>query len=44
MEKLREWFGSPTAAAKTLVWLMWASLLISIALGLVLIVFAALPA
>lgn len=31
MEKLREWFGSPTAAAKTLVSLMWASLLISIA-------------
>lgn len=44
MEKLREWFGSPTAAAKALVSLMWASLLISIALGVVLIVLTALPA
>ena len=44
MEKLREWFGSPTAAAKILVWLLWVSLLFSIALGVVLIVLAALPA
>lgn len=44
VDRLREWFGSPTASAKTVVWLMWASLLVSLALGVVLVAIAALPA
>ena len=34
MEKLRDWFGTPVAAGKTLVWLCWVSLLIAIFSGL----------
>ena len=43
MDRVREWFGSPTAAARTLVWVIGASLLLSVALGAVLVVIAALP-
>jgi hypothetical protein len=36
VEKLREWFGTPLAAGKTLIWLSWASLVASVLLGLLL--------
>ena len=35
MEKLREWFGTPAAAGKTLVWLFWVWLLVAVLAGLV---------
>ena len=35
MDKVRDWFGTPAGAAKTLIWLCWVSLLISILFGLV---------
>jgi hypothetical protein len=35
VEKLRDWFGTPVVAGKTLVWLGWVSLLVSVFLGLV---------
>jgi hypothetical protein len=44
VEKLRDWFGSPVAAGKTLVWLLWVSFLGSICLGILLVLIAALPA
>jgi hypothetical protein len=34
MDKVREWFGTPAAAGKSLVWLCWASFLVSIFVGL----------
>jgi hypothetical protein len=34
-EKLREWFGTPFAAGKTLVWFCWMSLLVSLFIGFV---------
>jgi hypothetical protein len=34
VQKLRDWFGTPLAAGKTLVWLCWASLLVAIFTGL----------
>jgi hypothetical protein len=42
VEKVREWFGSPTAAVKTLIWVAGASLVISVGIGAVLVVIAAL--
>jgi hypothetical protein len=33
MEKVRDWFGTPAAAAKTLIWLCWVSLLVAVFLG-----------
>jgi hypothetical protein len=33
MERLREWFGSPVTAGKTLVWLCWATFLVSVVVG-----------
>lgn len=32
--KVREWFGTPVAAGKTLVWLCWVSFLVSLFVGL----------
>lgn len=29
MDRFRDWFGTPAAAGKTLIWLCWVSLLIS---------------
>lgn len=43
VERLKDWFGTPSAAAGTLAWVLWASFLISVALGAVFIVIAALP-
>ncbi len=34
VEKVREWFGTPVAAGKTLLWLCWVSFLVSLLLGL----------
>jgi hypothetical protein len=34
-EKLREWFGTPVAAGKTLLWFCWASFLVSLFIGFV---------
>lgn len=34
VEKLREWFGTPVAAGKTLVWLCWVWLCLSVLAGL----------
>jgi hypothetical protein len=34
VEKLREWFGTPGAAGKTLVWLCWVWLLLAVLAGL----------
>jgi hypothetical protein len=34
VEKVREWFGTPVAAGKTLIWLGWASFLASLLVGL----------
>jgi len=34
VEKLRDWFGTPVAAGKTLVWLCWVWLLVSVLAGL----------
>jgi hypothetical protein len=34
VEKMREWFGTPVAAGKTLIWLCWVWLLISLMVGL----------
>ncbi len=34
MEKLREWFGTPVRAGKTLIWLLWVWLLVSVFAGL----------
>ncbi len=31
---MREWFGTPLAAGKTLIWLCWVSLVASVLLGL----------
>ena len=42
MDKLREWFRLANCLRKTVVWSMWACLLISTALGAVLIAIAAL--
>ena len=36
VERLREWFGTPFAAGKTLIWLCWASLVASVLFGLLL--------
>lgn len=44
VEKLGEWFGTPMAAAKTLIWLMWASFLVSLLLGGVCLVVLAVEA
>jgi hypothetical protein len=33
VDSLREWFGTPLAAAKTIVWLCWVLLLASLLLG-----------
>jgi hypothetical protein len=30
VERLNEWFGSPAATARTVVWLAWASLLLAV--------------
>ena len=30
VDKVRDWFGTPAAAAKTLIWLCWVSLLVSV--------------
>jgi hypothetical protein len=30
MDKIRDWFGSPAAAARTLIWLWWVSVLVSV--------------
>jgi hypothetical protein len=35
VEKLREWFGTPVAAGKTLIWLLWVWLLVAVLGGLV---------
>lgn len=34
VEKMREWFGTPVATGKTLTWLCWAWLLVSLLAGL----------
>jgi hypothetical protein len=34
VQKLREWFGTPVAAGKTLVWLCWVWLLVAVLAGL----------
>jgi hypothetical protein len=34
VEKLRDWFGTPAAAGKTLIWLGWVSLLVAVFTGL----------
>jgi hypothetical protein len=34
MEKVREWFGTPVAAGKTVPWLCWVSFLASLFVGL----------
>jgi hypothetical protein len=34
MEKVREWLGTPVAAAKTVAWLCWAAFLVSLFVGL----------
>lgn len=34
VEKFREWFGTPVAAAKTLIWLWWVGILISVLVSL----------
>lgn len=34
MEKLRDWFGTPVAAGKTLLWLCWVSILFAAVGGL----------
>jgi hypothetical protein len=34
VEKMREWFGTPVAAGKTLIWLCWVWLLVSLLAGL----------
>jgi hypothetical protein len=41
MEKLREWFGSPVASVKTVAWVTWVCLLVSLALAAVLVVMEA---
>jgi len=41
VERLREWFGTPVAAGKSLVWLCWASFLVSVALGVALVLYVA---
>lgn len=33
VEKFRDWFGTPAAAGKTLIWLCWVSLLLSVLVG-----------
>jgi hypothetical protein len=33
VEKVREWFGTPVAAGKTLLWLCWVSVLVSLLVG-----------
>jgi hypothetical protein len=38
MDRFRDWFGTPAAAVKTLIWLCWVSLLISVLIGLVALV------
>ncbi len=34
MEKVREWFGTPVAAGKTILWLCWVLFLVSLLVGL----------
>jgi hypothetical protein len=34
VEKMREWFGTPVATGKTLIWLCWVWLLVSLLAGL----------
>ena len=34
MDRLRAWFGTPVAAVKTLIWLFWVSLLVSVLVSL----------
>jgi hypothetical protein len=36
VEKLREWFGTPVAAGRTVIWLCWVSLVASVLFGLLL--------
>ncbi len=33
-DKWREWFGTPVAAGKTLIWLLWARFVASVVVGL----------
>ena len=38
MGKLREWFGTPVAAVRTLIWLCWVSFVVSVLIGMVALV------
>lgn len=44
VERLREWFGTPVAAGKTVVWICWASFLVSVALGVLVALYVAIHA